>query len=188
MSTKKSVFSVRQLCAAALGTALIAVCSWISIPMPTGISITMQTFAIFLIAGLLGLKCGTISVLAYLLLGAIGLPVFSGFKGGIASLLGPTGGYLLGFLFTAVIIGWMTHKMGRKVPALLLSMVIGLAVCYLFGTIWFRLVYTGDNASAKSMLGILGLCVFPYLPFDAIKLALAVFLVRRLDGHIPLRN
>lgn len=178
--------TVQQLCASALGAALIAVCSWISIPSPTGIFFTLQTFAIFLVAGLLGTKSGTLSVLVYLLLGAVGLPVFAGFKGGVASLFGVTGGYLIGFLLTALTVGILTKLLGKKVPALILAMVLGLVLCYAFGSLWFQVVYTRTNDAGMTFWSILTICVIPYLIPDAVKMALAIFLVRRLDGHLPL--
>ena len=90
-------FSTRDLCFCAIGAALIAVCAWISIP--ADVPFTLQTFAIFAVCGLLGGKRGTVSVLVYLLLGAVGVPVFSGMRGGIGVLAGPTGGFLWGYLF-----------------------------------------------------------------------------------------
>lgn len=86
-------FSTRDLCFCAIGAALIAVCAWISIP--ADVPFTLQTFAIFAVCGLLGGKRGTVSVLVYLLLGAVGAPVFAGFRGGFASLIGTTGGYIV---------------------------------------------------------------------------------------------
>ena len=94
-------------------TALITVCSWISIP--TTIPFTLQTFAVFLTVALIGTKRSFISVIIYILLGAVGLPVFSGFKGGVGALLGPTGGYIIGFLFTALITGLILDKIGKKI-------------------------------------------------------------------------
>lgn len=106
--------SVRNLSRVALFAALMAICSWVSIPTP--VPFTLQTFAVFLAPGLLGGKMGTIAVGTYLLLGAVGLPVFAGFSGGIGTLLGATGGYLLGFLLTALVIwGW------QRLPLALLS-------------------------------------------------------------------
>ena len=95
-------FSTRDLCFCAIGAALIAVCAWISIP--ADVPFTLQTFAIFTVCGLLGGRRGTVSVLVYLLLGAVGAPVFAGFRGGFASLIGTTGGYLVGFILLALII------------------------------------------------------------------------------------
>lgn len=104
-------FSTRDLCFCAIGAALIAVCAWISIP--ADVPFTLQTFAIFTVCGLLGGKRGTVSVLVYLLLGAVGAPVFAGFRGGFASLLGTTGGYLVGFVLLTLIITFAQAHWGR---------------------------------------------------------------------------
>ena len=88
-TVKKPWLTTYELCTTALGAALMAICAWISIP--TAVPFTLQTFAVFMVTGLLGLKCGTLSVLVYLLLGAVGLPVFTGFKGGLSALVGTTG-------------------------------------------------------------------------------------------------
>ena len=107
----------REIAYIGLCTALIAVCSWISIPLT--VPITLQTFAIFLTVALLGLKNGTITVLVYILLGAIGLPVFSGFKSGAAVLLGTTGGYIIGFLFSAIVVGLILKFFGKSTLVML---------------------------------------------------------------------
>ena len=178
----KPYLSVRQLCAAALGAAVISICSWITIP--AAVPFTLQTFAVCLVTGLLGLKCGIFSVIVYLLLGAVGIPVFSGFTGGIGHLLGSTGGYLIGFIFTAIVVGLCVGKWGRKIPVLAAGMVLGIALCYVFGTAWFMLVYT--RANGPTALGlVLGWCVTPFLIPDAIKIFLAIILVNRLSGHLP---
>ena len=106
----------------ALFAALMAVCSWISIPAT--VPFTLQTFAIFAALGLLGGKRGTVAVAVYLLLGAIGVPVFAGFQGGIGALLGTTGGYLLGFLLSALIVWGMEARFGSKTGVFLLSAVL----------------------------------------------------------------
>ena len=92
--------TIREIAYAGMGAGLITLCSWLSIPMT--VPITLQTFAVCLVTALFGLKLGLVTVAAYLLLGAAGVPVFSGFRGGIGALLGVTGGYLVGFLFTAL--------------------------------------------------------------------------------------
>ena len=115
----------RDLVFIALAAALITVCSWISIPLT--VPITLQTFAIFTVVGLLGMRRGTIAVLIYILLGAVGIPVFSGFKGGIGALLGNTGGYIIGFIFSALLTGALLKLWGNKVWALIVSMILGLA-------------------------------------------------------------
>ena len=128
-------FSTRDLCFCAIGAALIAVCAWISIP--ADVPFTLQTFAIFAVCGLLGGKRGTVSVLVYLLLGAVGAPVFAGFRGGFASLIGTTGGYLAGFILLALIIALAQARWGLGQWVFVLSAAVGLLVCYAFGTAWF---------------------------------------------------
>jgi len=154
-----------------LFAALIAVCAWISIPV-FDIAFTLQTLAIFLSLGLLGGKRGSVAVALYLLLGAVGMPVFSGFQGGIGVLAGVTGGYLWGFLLAALIF-WALERFG-KLPA----MIAGQLVCYLCGSLWFYW-YAGGG-----LWLIVARCVLPYLAGDAAKIALAYILTRRLARHL----
>lgn len=172
----------KDLALCALFAALIAVCAWISIPAT--VPFTLQTFAIFAALGLLGGKRGTVAVAVYLLLGAIGVPVFAGFQGGIGALLGTTGGYLLGFLLTALIVWGMEARFGSKTGVFLLSTVLGMLVCYAFGTAWYLVVYARTKG-AISLATALGWCVVPFLIPDAVKIALAVLLRGRLKRHIP---
>lgn len=123
----------------AIFAVIIAVCSWISVPMV--VPFTLQTFGVFCAVGLLGGKRGTLSVLIYVLLGAVGVPVFAGFSSGIGTLFGVTGGYIMGFIFTALIYWLITAIFGKKLWAIILGMVLGLLACYAFGTIWFMVVY-----------------------------------------------
>ncbi|MBO4609200.1 MAG: biotin transporter BioY [Lachnospiraceae bacterium] len=168
-----------------LCAALIAVCSQIQIP--AAVPFTLQTFAIFLTCGLLGGKRGTVSVLIYILLGAVGLPVFAGFKGGIGALLGTTGGYIIGFIFAALIM-WLFEKlMGKKMIPLGLSMVCGLLICYAFGNAWFICVYTNTKEPVGIMTA-LSWCVFPFIIPDIVKIALALTLTSRLRKLIPFRT
>lgn len=177
----KQHVAVRDIAFAALGVALIAACSWISVPalVPSMVPFTLQTFAICLISALLGLRLGLWAVGSYLLLGAVGVPVFAGFKAGLGALLGATGGYLLGFFFTALIVGLAVDRLGRKLPVLILSMALGILLCYAFGTAWFVLVYT-RNSGAIGVGTALAWCVLPYLIPDGLKIALAAFLTGRL--------
>ena len=161
--------------------ALIAICSWITIP--SMVPFTMQTFAVFLTLGLLGGKRGTMSVIVYLLLGAIGLPVFSGFAGGIGHMMGPTGGYIIGFIGTALVMWFFERKFGNGQKSLIASMTIGLLVCYAFGTAWFMAVYT-KNTGAIGLGTALSMCVVPYLIPDALKIILASLLCNRLRKHV----
>ena len=176
---KKDTTSIKtaDITLMALFTAVMAICSWISIP--AAVPFTLQTFAVFLTVGLLGGKRGTLTVLVYLLLGAVGVPVFSGFTGGIGHLLGPTGGYIIGFIFSALMM-WTAEKLfGKSLSVLAFSMAAGLIVCYAFGTAWFVSVYT-RTTEPISIMTALGWCVFPYIIPDAIKIAVALILTRRL--------
>ena len=177
--------TAKDLSYIAMGVALIAVCSWISIPLP--VPITLQTFAICLITAVLGLRLGLWAVVVYILLGAAGLPVFSGFRSGIGTLLGTTGGYIIGFVFTALVVGLGVKKFGRKPPLLAFFMAIGILLCYTFGTAWFVLVYT-RTSGAIGVLTALSLCVFPYLLPDAVKILLAVSLTGRLHSLLKPRG
>ena len=164
----------------ALAAALMAVCAWITVPGP--VPFTLQTFAVFCALGLLGGFRGTASVLCYILLGAVGLPVFSGFRGGVGALLGSTGGYILGFL-TSALVYWAVVRSSRDLWRQALGMVLGLLTCYLFGTLWFVEVYT--RASGAMTFGTaLSLCVIPFLLPDALKIALALLLTRTLGPRL----
>lgn len=171
--------AVTDMIFTAMFAALIAVCSLISIPVGT-VPVTLQTFAVCLAAAMLGFKRGTLSVLVYILLGAVGLPIFAGMKGGAGVLAGPTGGYIIGFILTALTVGIAADRWGRRVLPLALSMVIGVLLCYAAGTIWFTVV-TGTD-----FIGALTLCVVPFLLPDALKIALAVLLANRLDKAVRL--
>ncbi len=165
----------------ALFAALIAVCAWISIP--SAVPFTLQTFAVCLTAGILGMKRGTLAIVVYLLIGLIGVPVFAGFKGGIAVLFGTTGGYLIGFLFTVLLVGFVSDKFGRKIPVMAVAMIIGVAVCYVFGTAWFMFLYT-KNTGAVGLGTVLSWCVIPFIIPDLIKIAVAAVLASRLGKFI----
>lgn len=156
---------------ASLMAALIVVCAWLSIPLGL-ISFTMQSFGVLLTLGILGGKWGTVSVLLYLGLGFVGLPVFSGFRGGAGAMLDATGGFLWGFL-AAALVYWLLERFG-KLPA----MAAGMAACYSCGCWWFSL-YAGGLGIWASVLT----CVVPYLVPDGIKLWLAYTLCERMKTH-----
>lgn len=180
-SKEKRKFKTIDVVYIGLSAALIAICSWISIPLPT-VPITLQTMGVVLIASLFGAKRGTIATVIYIVLGAIGVPVFAGFSGGLGSLTGPTGGYIIGFIFTAVIVG-VTADKTNKLWALIVSMVIGILVCYVFGTAWFAYVYA-KTSDAQPLMTILGWCVFPFLLPDAVKIVIAAILTNRLKKFV----
>lgn len=180
MSTKKNNF-IYDIAVTALFTAVIAVCAWVTVNVPFGVvPFTMQTFAVLCAAGILGVKRGTAAVAVYILLGAAGLPVFSGFKGGIGSILGPTGGFILGFLLTAVLVGIVAEKVGRKLIILIPAMVVGVILCYAVGVVWFMFVYD----SGKGLGGALMTCVVPFLIPDALKILAASIVVNRVSKHV----
>lgn len=164
--------SIRKMVLCSLFAALMAVCAWLSIPV-TEVAFTMQTFAVFLALGVLGGKWGCAGILIYLALGAVGLPVFAGFRGGAGVLLGLSGGYLWGFL-PAGWVYWSLEKLCKP-----LGMAAGLLVCYLCGSLWFSL-HTGIAGFRAAVVT----CVVPYLIPDGIKLYLAYSLSRRLKKHL----
>ena len=167
----------RSLTLIALSVALIAVCSWIAIP--TAVPFTLQTFAVFTILGLLGGRLGSAAIASYLVMGLVGLPVFSGFSGGPAALAGATGGYLIGFLFMGLLYWILTHLLGNRLPLVGLFLLAGLLLIYTFGSVWFLWVYLGSGKAA-SFLTVLGWCVFPFVLPDLLKLGLALAVIRRL--------
>ncbi len=164
---------------------LIAICSWITIP--SVIPFTLQTMGVFLAVGTLGGKRGTISVLIYILLGAVGIPVFSGFKGGFGVILGNTGGYIIGFLLSALLMWGLEKLIGKGKIAMIISMLAGLIVCYTFGTLWFMIVYA-HNTGAVALTTVLGWCVIPFIIPDLIKIAVAFLLTGRLSRFIKTEN
>ena len=161
----------------ALFSVLIVICSWISIP--TAVPFTMQTFAVFLAVAVLGGRRGTLSVLLYLLMGAIGIPVFSGFMGGIGRLFDVTGGYMIGFLLAAIFMWCMESILGKKNVVLAVSMVIGILLCYAFGTAWFMFLYA-RNTGAIALSTVIGTCVVPFVIPDVIKICLVLVFRKRL--------
>lgn len=165
----------------AISAALIAICSWISIP--TAVPFTLQTFAVFFVLLLLGGERGTIATLVYVLLGAVGVPVFAGFSGGIGILLGSTGGYIIGFLFVGLIYILFEKFFKKNIVMKIVALVLGLAVCYAFGTAWFMHVYIKSSGEV-GLLTVLGWCVFPFVIPDLIKMALAVVVAKRIEPVI----
>ncbi len=149
----------------ALCCALLAVCAWIAVPFEP--PFTLQTFAVFLCVGLLGGKHAFVAVLCYLVLGAAGVPVFSGFRGGVAQLVGPTGGYLIGFLAAVLITGYLP----KKLP-LFVRMLFGLTTCYALGTAWYCLFYL-ENAGTGGIWAAILRNVVPFVLPDLVKLFLA---------------
>ncbi len=160
----------------AMFTALLAVYSQIAVPLPM-VPVNLALLAVYLAAFLLDRRWALLSVSLYLMLGAVGLPVFAGFQGGPAALFGKTGGFLLGYLCTAAIAASMRLWAGTFAKRCL-ACALGLLGCYVPGTLWFMLV-TGLSLPLS-----LGYCVYPFLPGDAVKIALAAFLAPRLRSAL----
>lgn len=163
----------------ALFAAVIAVASWISVPLPfTPVPINLATLAVALAGAVLGYKYGTISVLVYILLGAAGVPVFAGFTGGLGHIAGPTGGYIVGYLTAAFITGFvfrMTCRDKIKWYWAAAAAFLGTVSCYLLGTIWF-IILTGNGLAAS-----MSMCVIPFIPGDIFKIAVFVLIIIALD-------
>lgn len=170
-----------DLILSALGAALIAVCSWLIIP--GAVPFSLQTFAVYCVLCLFGAKIGLQSILTYIIIGAVGVPVFSGFSSGIGWLFGTTGGYIIGFIFIGLIYALSAKLFPKKLRYSMISLVIGTVVCYAFGTGWYMIVY----AKANGPIGVataLSWCVLPFVIPDMVKLFLAVFLSEKLKPII----
>lgn len=152
---------------------IIAICSYIYIPLT--IPITLQTFGVYITCLLLGGKKATISIVIWILLGIIGLPVFSSFKSGLSAIFGPTGGYIIGFIFTGLIM-WLFESFykNNKIFTLYI-MIFGQLICYIFGTVWFILIYI-NNGNQMSISKAISICIAPFILFDIVKIVFAIII------------
>ena len=163
----------------ALFAALTAVLSQIAVPLPfTPVPVNLATLSVLLAGGILGAKGGAVSQTVYVLIGAVGVPVFSNFTGGFAKLAGPTGGYIAGYIAAAWLVGFLTSNRKKNLPNLILSMAAGILLCYMLGTAWFMIL------TKNTLLQSLTLCVIPFLIGDALKIAAAGFFVWKLKDKI----
>ena len=178
---KKINFKTIDIVYIGVFAAVIAVCSWIQIPLT--VPITLQTLGICTAAGLLGFKRGTLSVVVYVLLGLVGVPVFAGFSAGVGVIFGVTGGYILGFIFTGAITAFCVDRFGKKLSVYILSMVGGVIACYIFGTIWF-LIFYAKMGEPMSLWSALTMCVFPFLIPDAVKIAVSAFICLKVGKYV----
>ena len=178
---------------AGLFAALTAICSWISIPLGfTPVPMNLATLAVFLAGGLLGAKYGAISLTVYGLVGAVGAPVFAGFRGGLSVLAGPTGGFIIGYIAAAFVVGAVVSaafkqrertgasaKPSLRLPLTIAAgLVAGLLACYALGTAWFMV-----STNTGFMPALLA-CVVPFLPGDAIKIIAGTLLIKKLRKHV----
>ncbi len=163
--------NAKKIALIGLMTAVTCVLGPVSFPLPISpVPISLGALGILLATYLLGMKWGTLSCLVYLLLGLAGLPVFTGFSGGLGKVLGPTGGYLLGYIFLSLLAGFFVGKWPSKWPLHMVGMLLGTAVMYLFGTLW--LAYLVKRSFAEA----LWIGVIPYIPADLIKIAVTLSL------------
>lgn len=178
-ATPKMQISLRHITLTGLMTAVICILSPFSLPIPLSpIPLTLGTLAIYFVISVLGMKLGTLSVLVYILLGLAGVPVFSGFRGGPSTVFGPTGGYICGYIFLALICGFFVDKWGDRIVLKFLGMVLGTAVLYLFGTIWlaWQASYTFPQALAAGVL--------PYIPLDTVKLIIGLIVGSQIRSRL----
>ena len=168
-----------------ISAALITVCSWISIPIGP-VPFTLQTMAILAVMLTCGGRRGTLSILVYLLMGACGLPVFAGFKGGLVSFAGPTGGFLIGFIFAALVY-WVLEKLifRKLMTSTVKTWIFGAVnsvifeiIMYVVGVVWFMTVYAAQTGPV-GLVTVMGWCVLPFIIPDIIKLVVAVIIGER---------
>ena len=172
---EKKKFSTKQMALIGLMTAVTCILGPLSIPLPfSPVPITFTNLAIYFSIYILGMKSGTLSCLIYILLGFVGVPVFSGFSGGAAKLAGPTGGYIIGFIFMAIIAGLIIDRFPEKYILHAVGLIVGTAVCYLFGTVWLA------KQLGMTFIKSLSVGVIPYLPGDAAKIIIALIIGPKL--------
>ncbi|MDS0527236.1 biotin transporter BioY [Clostridium sp. SHJSY1] len=179
----KKRIDLRKQIICAIFAGVMAILAQIAVPLPfTTVPITMVTFAVTLVAVVLGGRLGAISVLVYILLGAIGIPVFAGFKGGFQTLIGATGGYLISFPIVAAIIGYFSYRYKKNYLIISLASIFAFTVCYFIGTV--QLMFVANlGIKAALMAGVI-----PFVIFDIIKVILAVFIGVRLQSSIMQTN
>ena len=188
-TTKNRAF-IYDMVLISISAALITVCSWISIPVGP-VPFTLQTLGILAVMLTTGGRRGTIAILVYLALGAVGVPVFAGFKGGIASFAGPTGGFLIGFLASALVY-WLLEKLFLKklmtTPVKtwvfgMLAFLIFEVIMYIVGVIWFMTVYAAQTGPV-GLATVMSWCVIPFIIPDIVKMAVAVLIGERASKLI----
>ncbi len=178
----KTAWTTKDIAYTAMFSALIAVCSWISVP--TEVPFTLQTFAIYCTLECIGGKKGFYAILVYILLAAAGVPVLAGFSSGIGVILGTTGGYIIGFFATAIV-----YQIAEKFPLYeklwfrVSALMIGTVLCYLFGTLWFMWVYTRETEAISFGMAF-SWCVIPFIGADILKMILAFLLTNRVKKYV----
>lgn len=167
-----------DICQIAMGAVIITICAWIM--LPTAVPFTLQTFGIFTVLLVFGGKKGFFSVCLYFFMGIIGLPVFTGFAAGPGVLLSVTGGYLIGFILMALLYWIFSCFISNKEKAKIVALVIGLILCYIFGSVWLAFLYGGPEMFYKAfMVGVV-----PFIVPDAVKLLTALMVSKMIRKHI----
>lgn len=177
----KTSQNTNKLVSTALMSVIIAVSAWITVPFT--VPFTMQIFGVFMALMLLGGTYGSLSILIYILLGLFGMPVFSGFSGGFGIIMGPTGGYIVGFLAMGLVV-WSFSYFEKGEPPVWIYL-IALFICYIFGTIWFCYVM-GTMGNRYGFVQALMLCVVPYIIPDIMKFVLARVVSSRIKKMLPM--
>lgn len=171
--------STQKICLVGLMTAMTCVLAPISIPLPfTLIPISLTNLVIYFSVGILGWKLATVSYFVYLLIGFCGLPVFSSFTGGASKLFGPTGGYLFGFIFLAMVTGIIMEKGKLKFIPTFVGMITGTAILYIFGTVWLGF-QTGMSFYEALWAGVI-----PFIPGDLVKMIIAALLLPSIEKRL----
>ncbi|WP_279160104.1 biotin transporter BioY [Thomasclavelia cocleata] len=168
---------IKNMCYCSMFACIVALLAQIKIDLPGLVPITLQTLGIYIIACSLTPKLAVITTIVYVIMGSIGLPVFTGFRGGLSSLLGPTGGYIFSFPITSLIISIIINNKNSIIRKII-AMIVGTAVCYLIGTIWF--IYVTNN----TIITALTVCVIPFIFGDIIKIAIASTLSAKIKTKL----
>lgn len=173
--------TIKEMAICGIFAALMCIAGPLSVPIgPVPVSLT--NLAIYFAVMIIGTKISLISYIVYLLLGTVGLPVFSGFSGGLSKLVGPTGGYLVGFILMLIISGIAAELSKRNIVITILGMIVGTAAAYLLGTVWFVCQQKCSFAYA------MGICVEPFIIFDLIKIVIAFILGNEVRKHLVKAN
>lgn len=180
-SSNSSKNRIKNYVLISLFTAIIAVCSFITIP--SVIPFTLQTLGIFTSLTVLGGKRGTVCTILYIILGIVGIPVFSGFSAGLGHLSGATGGYILGFILLDLCYLFVTNLLGSSLKVKALGLASGLLICYIFGTFWYMLIFL-KTTDIQSFFSTTTICVLPFIIPDSIKILLALLIDSKLPSDI----
>lgn len=171
---RENTKAIRRVCEIAVTAALLSVSANIYIPMP--VPFTLQTLILFISLFTLGAKITTVATAVYISLGAVGMPVFSGFSGGIARLFDATGGYILGMLFGALIYWLLEHFVPKRGAYMILLSSVTLFVIYLLGSLWYVFIYGGEGSIGFVLIS----CVLPFIIPDAFKIYIAYIISKRV--------